>query len=142
VEYLPRQPLDAIIGFFDNDLMHAKSLLRIMSIKKLSRNLALAVPIRDEKMIIWNFMEEFWSKYQETKANGGDLRFHLAEFRHIDVFEKYLPVVGIPKSQADGAILDILNQYGKRGLYKIDNDIVSLTDKGLNECRKPIHNWG
>jgi hypothetical protein len=113
-----------------------------MPIKKLSRNLALAVPIRDKKMIIWNFMEELWCKYMETKVNRGDLKFHLAEFRHIDVFEKYLPAVGIPKSQADGAILDILNQYGKRGLYKIDNDIVSLTDKGLNECRKPNHNWG
>lgn len=93
-------------------------------------------------MIIWNFMEELWSKYNETKVNGGDLRFHLDEFRRIDIFEKYLPVVGIPKSQADDAILDILNQYGKRGLYKINSEMVSLTDKGLNECRKPIHNWG
>jgi hypothetical protein len=103
--------------------------------------LVLAVPIRDKKMIIWNFMEELWSKHMQATSNGQDPRFHLAEFRYIDVFEKYLPIVGIESSRTDSVILDALSGFEERGLYKIENNIVSLTEKGLHECRKSIHDW-
>jgi hypothetical protein len=35
----------------------------------------------------------------------------------------------------------VIHQYEQRGLYRIENNVVSLTDKGLNECRKSIHDW-
>lgn len=103
--------------------------------------LALVAPLRDKKMIIWNFMEELWSKHKQATINGEDPRFHLVEFRNIDVFEKYLPIVGIESSRTDSVILDALYRFEQRGLYKIENNIVSLTEKGVNECRKSIHDW-
>jgi hypothetical protein len=103
--------------------------------------LALVVPIRDKKMIIWNFMEELWSKHNLAILNEQQPRFHLDEFRYIDVFEKYLPVVGIEDSQTDNVILDTLGRYEERGFYRIENNVVSLTDKGLYECQKSIHDW-
>jgi hypothetical protein len=103
--------------------------------------LALVVPIRDKKMIVWNFMEELWSKHKQAMLNGQQPRFHLDEFRYIDVFEKYLPIVGIENSQTDNVILDTLHQYEQRGLYRIENNLVSLTEKGVDECQKSIHDW-
>jgi hypothetical protein len=92
-------------------------------------------------MIIWNFMEELWSKHKQAMLNEQHPKFHLNEFRYIDIFEKYLPIVGIENSQTDNVILDTLDRYKQRGFYRIENNVVSLTEKGLNECQKSIHDW-
>ncbi len=103
---------------------------------------SITVPVRDKKMIIWNFMEELWRKYQEATNDGRQPAFHLNEFKDFDMFEKYLPIVGIKESKTDSVILDTLLKYKQRGYYRIENNIVSLTERGLAECRKPIHDWG
>lgn len=43
---------------------------------------SITVPIRDKKMIIWNFMEELWRKHQEATNDGRKPTFHLNEFRY------------------------------------------------------------
>jgi hypothetical protein len=48
---------------------------------------------------------------------------------------------GLIASNTDSTILDALLEYEQRGYYKIENDIVNLTDNGLAECRKPVHDW-
>jgi len=53
----------------------------------------------------------------------------------MDVFEKYLPEVGITESNADNLISRTLQEYEKRGYYKIEGDSVTLTEKG------PKHDW-
>jgi len=36
----------------------------------------------------------------------------------------------------------VIKEYAKEnGYIKIKGDIVTLTDKGIREARKPIHNW-
>jgi hypothetical protein len=101
----------------------------------------VTIPIRDKKMIIWNFMEELWRKHQEATNDGRQPAFHINEFKNIDLFEKYLPRLGLKKSKADSIVLDTLLEYEQRGYYKTVNDIVTLTDRGLAECRKPVHDW-
>ena len=86
-------------------------------------------------------MEELWRKYQDTTKDGRQPTFNLNEFTYIDVFEKYLPIVGIKESKTDSFILDALLEYELRGYYRIENNIVSLTERGLAECRKSVHDW-
>ena len=58
-----------------------------------------------------------------------------------DMFEKYLPIFGVKESKTDNVILDTLLGYEQKGYYRIENNIVSLTKKGLDQCRKPDHDW-
>ena len=102
---------------------------------------SITIPLRDKKMIIWNFMEELWRKYQGATNDGRQPIFHLNEFKDFDTFEKYLPIIGIKESKADSVILDTLLKYEQRGYYRIENNIVSLTERGLAECRKSVHDW-
>jgi hypothetical protein len=103
---------------------------------------SITVPIRDKKMIIWNFTEELWRKHQEATNDGRQPTFHLNEFRYIDVFEKYLPRVGIKESKTESIILSTLLEYEQKGYYRIEKNLVSLTEKGLAKCRKSVHDWG
>lgn len=96
---------------------------------------------RDKKMIVGNFMEELCKKYQNAALNRLQTKFYLKDFYYMDVFEKYLPEVGITESNADNLIRDTLQQYEKRGYYKIEGDSVTLTEKGLDKCRDVKHDW-
>jgi hypothetical protein len=102
---------------------------------------SLTVPIRDKKMIIWNFMEELWAKYKNAKMNGLQTRFDLNNFYYMDVFEKYLPIVGIRESKTDNLILDALREYEKRGYFTIDEETVMLTERGIKKCQEAYHSW-
>lgn len=86
-------------------------------------------------------MEELWGKHQNATNDGRQPTFHLSEFRDFDVFEKYLPIVGVRESKTDNVIFDTLLEYEQRGYYRVENNIVSLTERGLAKCRKPNHNW-
>lgn len=99
-------------------------------------------PNRDKKMIIWNFMEELCRKHKEAIGNGRQPSFNLADFEKINLFEGYVSRAGVIGSNSDSAILDALLEYEQRGYYKIENDIVNLTESGIAECQKPIHDWG
>jgi hypothetical protein len=101
----------------------------------------VTVPVRDKKMIIWNFMEELWRKHQEATSDGRQPTFHINEFKYIDLFERYLPTLGIEEPKADAIVLDTLLEYERRGYYRIENNLVSLTEKGLTICNKPVHDW-
>jgi hypothetical protein len=104
--------------------------------------MSLLVPIRDKKMIIWNFMEELWSKYQLAIKNGQEPVFPLQEFRSVGLFENYLPVVGVEYHGAGSVILETLRDYEKYGYYKIRDDLVTLARDGLEQCKKSQHDWG
>ena len=86
-------------------------------------------------------MEELCRKHQEATNDGRQPTFHLNEFKCIGSFERYLPRLGIEGSKADSIVLDTLLEYERRGYYRIENDIVTLTDSGLTECRVPAHDW-
>lgn len=101
----------------------------------------VTVPVRDRKMIVWNFMEELWRKHQEATNDGRQPTFHFNEFKNIDMFEKYLPRLGIRESKADSIVMDTLLEYEQRRYYRIENNLVSLTEKGLSMCNKPVHDW-
>jgi hypothetical protein len=98
-------------------------------------------PNRDKKMIIWNFMEELCTKHSEAKNDGRQLTFNLADFEKINLFERYVSRAGVIGSNSDSTILDAILEYEQRGFYKIENDIVNLTESGIAECRKPVHDW-
>jgi len=98
-------------------------------------------PNRDKKMIIWNFMEELCKKHKDAISNGRP-SFNLADFEKINLFEGYVSRAGVIGSNTDSVILDALLEYEQRGYYKIENEIVNLTESGIAECRKPVHDWG
>jgi hypothetical protein len=99
-------------------------------------------PNRDKKMIIWNFMEELCRKHKEAINDGRQPAFNLADFEKINLFEGYVSRAGVIGSNSDSAILDAILEYEKKGYYKIENDIVTLTENGITECRRPVHDWG
>jgi hypothetical protein len=86
-------------------------------------------------------MEELWSKYKNAKTIGLQTNFNLNDFYYMDVFEKYLPIVGIRESKTDNIILDTLREYEKRGYFRIDSETVMLTESGIKKCQEPYHNW-
>jgi hypothetical protein len=47
---------------------------------------------RDEKMIIWSFMEELCDKYFYASENNLTTDFNINEFCNMDIFSKYLYV--------------------------------------------------
>lgn len=74
---------------------------------------------RDKKMIFVNFMEELCKKYQNAIKIGLPTMFHLDDFCNTDIFEKYLPEVGIRRPEADNLIFETLRRYEERGYYKM-----------------------
>ena len=101
----------------------------------------VTVPMRDKKMIIWNFMEELSRKYNEATNDGRQPTFHLTDFESINLLEQYISRVGNIASNTDSVIIDALLEYESRGHYKIENDVVNLTELGISECRKSVHDW-
>lgn len=102
---------------------------------------SIALQNRDEKMKIWNFMGELYKKHDEAINDGRQPTFHLSEFESIGLLERFVSKAGLIASNTDGVKLDALLEYEERGYYKIENDIVNLTESGLVECRKPVHDW-
>jgi hypothetical protein len=96
---------------------------------------------RDKKMIFVNFMEELCKKYQNATMIGLSTQFYLNDFYNTNIFEKYLPRLGISKPDADILIVDTLRKCEERGYYKIEGNNITLTGRGIDECRKQIHNW-
>jgi hypothetical protein len=96
---------------------------------------------RDKKMIFVNFMEELCKKYQNAIKTGLSTNFHFDDFYNTDIFEKYLPEVGIRKPDADNLIFETLRGYEARDYYRIAGYNIKLTEKGTYECRKLKHNW-
>ena len=99
------------------------------------------LPVRDKKMMIWNFMEELCRRSQNAINEGTHPSFNLSEFDYINLFEGYLTSEGLISSNTDSVILDTLLEYEKRGHYKIENDMVTLTQEGLAACQNPVHDW-
>jgi hypothetical protein len=95
---------------------------------------SITLPNRDKKMIIWNFMEELCRKYNEAVNDGRQPTFHLTDCENIKLFESYISRAGITASNTD-------LEFEQRGYYKIENDIVNLTESGIAECRKSVHDW-
>jgi hypothetical protein len=102
---------------------------------------SITLPNRDKKMIIWNFMEELCRKHNEAVNDGRHPTFYLTDFENIKLLERYVSRAGVIASNTDSIILEALLEYEKRGFYKIENDIVNLTESGLTECRKSVHDW-
>ena len=102
---------------------------------------SVTVQARDKKMIVWNFMEDLCKKYNDAINDGRQPTFHLADFESINLLGKYITRVGNIDSGTDSIILDALWEYESRGYYKIENGIVNLTESGIAECRKPVHDW-
>lgn len=103
--------------------------------------MTVQVPLRDKKMVVWNFMEELWSKHQIAVSNRQLPVFSLSDFNSIGLFEDYLPVVGVEYSRTDSVILQALHEYQQRGYYEIQGNTVSLTKYGLELCQKSHHDW-
>jgi len=98
-------------------------------------------PIRDKKMMIWNFMEELCRRGQNAINEGRRPSFLLSDFDYISLFERYLSKEGLISSNTDSVILDTLLEYEKRGHFKIENDTVTLTQDGIAACRNQVHDW-
>ena len=102
----------------------------------------VTVSNRDRKLVIWNFMEELCEYYQYAVENKIDTQFKFKEFNNISLLTKFLKEEGIEGSP-DKVVEDTLKQYASKTRYiYVQGDMVSLTEKGLVECKKPHHDWG
>lgn len=103
----------------------------------------VAISNRDKRMIIWNFMEEICDK-QSARENNLPTDFKFKEFYNIGLFNKYLSRIGLRASSSEIGVLvlDTLRKYaGNEGFIKISDNIVTLTEKGLEECKKSRRDW-
>ncbi len=102
----------------------------------------VTVSNRDRKMVIWNFMEELCDYYRYAVENKIVAQFKFREFNNISLLTKFLKEEGIEGS-LDQVVVDTLKEYAKKsGYIDIQGDMVTLTEKGLDECKKPKHDWG
>src|SRR5213593_4352610 len=104
----------------------------------------VVLPNRDKKMIISNFMEELYDKYQNAKKNNLPTKFNFKDFYNISLFNKYLSHIGLRTSSVEIAVLviDTLREYAdKKGFLEIEGDIVRMTKKGLVESQKLRRDW-
>ena len=96
---------------------------------------------RDKKLIIWNFMEELWENYQYAIENKIDTQFKFMDFYNVGILTRYLKQEGVEISP-DKVVMDTLKEYSKKtGYIDIKDNTVRLTEKGLDECQKPKHDW-
>jgi hypothetical protein len=93
---------------------------------------------KDDNM---EFHGRVMEKHQEVTNDGRQPTFHIDEFKNIYLFESYLSRLAIQESNADSIVLDTLLEYERRGYYRIENNFVGLTEKGLAKCNKPVHDW-
>ena len=86
-------------------------------------------------------MEELWRKHQRAITNGRKPIVGLEDFKYLKVFQEYLPQLGVERADVDNLILETLGEYEQKGYYEIENNMVNLTEKGVLECQKSIHDW-
>jgi hypothetical protein len=104
----------------------------------------VAIPDRDKKMIICNFMEELCDKYQSARQDNQPTDFKFKDFYNIDLFNKYLLHIGFRTSSTEikKLVLDALRNYAEeKGFLEIEGDMVGLTSKGLIESQKFSRDW-
>ena len=88
---------------------------------------------RQKRMIIWNFMEELLENYQNANENKLSRVFNFTDFFNFGLLSN-----GFSEDEK----IAVIKEYAKEnGYIKIKGDTVTLTDKGICEARKPIHNW-
>jgi hypothetical protein len=104
----------------------------------------VAIIDRDKKMIICKFMEELCDKHQSAKENNLPTDFKFKDFYNIDFFSKYLLNIGLRASPNEirKLVLDTLRIYAEEeGFVRIDENTVTLTEKGLLECQSSSRGW-
>jgi hypothetical protein len=102
----------------------------------------VTVSNRDRKLVIRNFMEELCDYYRFAVENKIDVQFNFREFNNFSLLTKFLKEDGVEGS-ADQVVVDTLKEYAKEsGYIDIHGDMVSLTEKGLDEYNKHHHDWG
>jgi hypothetical protein len=95
-------------------------------------------------MIICKFMEELCDKHQSAMENNLPTDFKFKDFYSIDLSSKYLLNIGLRASPSEirKLVLDALRKYAEEeGFVKIDENIVTLTEKGLLMCQGSSRSW-
>ena len=86
-------------------------------------------------------MEELWENYQNAIENKLDTQFKFMDFYNVGLLTRYLEEEGV-EALPDKVVVDILKEYAtKTGYIDINGNKVRLTKKGLDECKKPKHDW-
>jgi hypothetical protein len=99
---------------------------------------------RDKKMLICNFMEELYDKYQSATRNGLQTEFNIKDFYSISLFNKYLSNIGLRASPIgiEALVLDTLRKYAEeKGFLEIEGEIVRMTKKALLETSNLSRDW-
>jgi hypothetical protein len=92
-----------------------------------------AIPNRDKKILIWNFMEELVNKHQAALTTNYWPVFEIQSFESIR-----LPIL----EQTNQFILRTLHEYeDRKGFFQIQGESVSLTEKGLVNIKNLRHDW-
>ena len=88
---------------------------------------------RDEKIFIWNFMEELITKYHELGRVANTAFFPINDFE-----STRLPLLSFDAQ----SVLEILHKFEQMtGFVKISDGTIGFTNKGLIEAQKSSHDW-
>ena len=87
----------------------------------------------DRRKIIWNFMEELWENYLNALENNLPTKFNQLDFFNFGTLKD-----GFTENDK----LYVIKQYAREsGYIKISGTEVSVTNKGIKEFQKDIHDW-
>jgi hypothetical protein len=93
----------------------------------------VSISERQKRMIIWNFMEELLENYQNANENKLSTVFNFTDFFNFGL---------LSDGFSEDDKIAVIEEYAKeKGYIIIKGDTVTLTNKGIREARKPIHNW-
>lgn len=93
----------------------------------------VSVSERQKRVIIWNFMEELIENYQNAIENKLSTVFNFTDFFNFGL---------LSDGFSEGDKIAVIKEYAReKGYVRIKGDTVTLTNMGVHEARKPIHNW-
>lgn len=90
-------------------------------------------PVRNKRILLWNFMEELLKKYDKACRNGGSTVFKIRDFESIR-----LPIFNMDEP----FIFETLMEYERsRGFIRIHDGFVALTSKGVSQAKEGRKDW-
>lgn len=94
----------------------------------------VTVSNRDQKLIIWNFMEELWENYQNAIENKLDTQFKLMDFYNVGLLIQYLKEEGVEiiSSVTQDCVGDLERICEENRIYQYQRRYSMAYRKGIN----------
>ncbi len=97
---------------------------------------------QDKEIIIPNVMKELCQKRDEAIKNNQTTEFDVMTFYHVGAYINDPTVMEIEGITKDQTIIKTLEEYAtKTQFITVSGRMVSLTEKGIKECKEEDRHW-